>query len=861
MLDIIRDRLNSAFAHWIKVVQAYPVKIILLGLVLVALAFYYAVNHLSMNTDTEAMLSEQLAWRQLDRALDREFPQRSDNILLVIEARTADQAMDTAAKLTQQLQLETDLFQSVFSLRSLPFFKQSALLYLSPTELQDLADRLVTIQPLLARLGADQSIRGLFTIIQEAIKANLAEQEMIPLLKEINKTLDAVIQGRPYQISWQRLISDETAPKVVYREFIVLKPKLDFTRLFPAQAALDKITELEQSLGIGLNNQVQLHITGDAALSHEELENVTQGTKVSVLVALLIVIVIVSVGLGSLWLAFATIVTLMCGLILTAGWAALTVGELNLISIAFAVLYIGLGVDFSIHFCLRYREHLCQHHDRTAAIYATSESCGHALFLCALTTAAGFYAFTPTDYNGLAELGWISGSGMLISFFVTTTLLPAVLRLLPYRAANHTENLPHLLAFPNNHARMIKLVFMVVGLGLLWAVPKVEFDHNKLNLQNPDNESVQTFLGLLADSETSPWIGEILADDEPQARQLATQLKKLPLVSDVVWVNQFIPKQQEDKLVIIEDLNLLMRGLNTQQNKPAPSDDEQHRAIQELAALLEASPQAPHATLLKNLNAFLIRYQQSQQQGRLLARLEHSLLASLPGRLDTLAQALNAEYVNQLPKMLTTRWIGTSGQYLLEILPRENLNDNQALERFVTQLQANFPNVIGAPVISLAAGQAVVSAFQQAFIGAFIFITIILFILTDKRRDVILILLVLSLAVLMTAGVSVLFGIPLNFANIIALPLLLGIGVDSSIHILHRFRTALPQNGLILATSSAKAVLVSALTTIVSIGNLAFSPHTGTASMGKLLTIGISMTLLCTLILLPALLAPRKEAV
>ena len=866
MLNIIRDRLNFAFACWINIVQAHPIKIILLGLVLVALALYYAVNHLSMNTDTEAMLSEQLAWRQLDRALDREFPRRSDNILLVIEAPTADQAMDIVDTLYQRLQSETEVFQSVYSLRSLPFFKQSAWLYLTPTELQDLADRLVTIQPLLARLGADQSSRGLFTIIREAIKADLAEQEMIPLLREINKTLDAVTQGRPYQLSWHRLLSDEASPKAVYREFIVLKPKLDFKRLFPAQEALDTITELEKSLGIDLNNQVRLRITGNAALSHEELKNVTQGTKISVVIALAMVIVIISVGLGSLWLAFATIVILICGLILTAGWAALTVGELNLISIAFAVLYIGLGVDFSIHFCLRYREHLLQHHDRATAIRATSESCGHALFLCAMTTAAGFYAFMPTDYNGLAELGWISGSGMFISFLVTTTLLPAILGLLPYKAVNNAEDFPKLLAFPSTQAQTIKIVSVVIGLGLLWTVPKIEFDHNKLNLQNPDNESVKTYLDLLADSETSPWIGEILADDENQAGQLAEQLSNLPLVSDIVWINQFVPKRQEDKLIIIEDLNLLMSGLSKHENKPDPSREEQMTAIQKLVDLLEKTPtnQAPHeAALLENLNAFLARYQQSatRAQDRLLSRLEHSLLASLPGRLDTLTRALNADYVssNDLPEELMTRWIGTSGKYLLEIFPRENLNDNQALERFVTQLQANFPEVIGPPVISLEAGQAVVSAFQQAFITAFIFITVVLFILTDKRWDVVLILLVLSLAVLLTVGVSVLLDIPLNFANIIALPLLLGIGVDSSIHILHRFRTALPKNGLILATGSARAVFVSALTTIVSIGNLAFSPHTGTASMGKLLTIGISMTLLCTLIVLPALLTPTRS--
>ena len=249
-----------------------------------------------------------------------------------------------------------------------------------------------------------------------------------------------------------------------------------------------------------------------------------------------------------------------------------------------------------------------------------------------------------------------------------------------------------------------------------------------------------------------------------------------------------------------------------------------------------------------------------EQKTNLLLKLEHSLLDSLPGRLDSLNASLEAETVDEasLPSALSGRWVGQNGKYLLEISPVENLQNNAALERFVAQVQATAPNVIGSPVVSVEAGNAVMAAFKQAFLTAFIMITLLLLILMDKRRDAFLILIPILLAAMLTAGTSLLFSIPLNFANIIALPLLLGIGVDSGIHILHRYRTAPPESGIILATSSARAVLVSALTTIVSIGNLAFSSHLGTASMGKLLTIGISMTLLCTLIILPSLLATTK---
>jgi uncharacterized protein len=831
-----------------------------------------------MNTDTEDMLSPDLDWRKLDMELSAEFPQFSSNILVVIEAPTPDQAMDAADKLYQKLNQETTLLKSVFSFRSLPFFKKSSLLFLEEDELQDVSDRLAEIQPFLSRLTEDQNIRGLFTMLEEAIRAKLDGEtvELSPLIKQINESLDAISTNQPYQLSWHSLMSGEKLDKDVYREFIILQPELDYSDLFPAETVIEKIRTLGDELAINAENSLRLRLSGSAVLSHEELQSVMQGTQLSIILALCMVIVIMIVGLGSIWLVLATIITLISGLIITAAWATLTVGELNLISVAFAVLYIGLGVDFAIHFCLRFREHFLNNNDRALALHETSKSSGNSLFLCAVTTAIGFYAFMPTDYDGIAELGWISGSGMFISFIVTMTLLPALLGLFPVTARpmfqiNHHSNTSatsnKILAFPVTYTKTIKIVSIIVAITLIWVVPKVKFDHNTLNLQNPENESVKTYMDLLAESESSPWTTEILVDNENEAKALAAQLTALPLVDDVTWLNKFIPEDQENKLFIIEEMDLLLSGMNLNSSLPAPTAEDRITAINNLYLLMNSRQQALHQiplaeVLLNKLDNFMELQAQLDEKKRneMLIELEHSLLDSLPGRLASLENSLQAETVNEasLPTELSNRWIGQSGRYLLEISPVENLQNNEALERFVEQLQTDFPTVIGSPVVSIEAGKAVVSAFKQAFITALLVISLLLFILMDKHRDALLIMIPLLMAAMLTAATSIVFSIPLNFANIIALPLLLGIGVDSGIHIVHRYRTAPPKDGIILATSSARAVLVSALTTIVSIGNLAFSSHLGTASMGKLLTIGISMTLLCTLIILPSLLATTK---
>jgi hypothetical protein len=213
-----------------------------------------------------------------------------------------------------------------------------------------------------------------------------------------------------------------------------------------------------------------------------------------------------------------------------------------------------------------------------------------------------------------------------------------------------------------------------------------------------------------------------------------------------------------------------------------------------------------------------------------------------------------------LPEDLIEQWVSKDDHYRVTVFPRENLNDNAAIRRFVAAVRTVAPDAIGFPVIYLEAGDAVVKAFKQAFLMALVAVTFLLLILLRPKSDTLLVLLPLLLAGILTGAASVIVRIPFNFANVIALPLLLGIGVDSSIHMVHRMRAAPPAGGQLLETSTARAVLYSSLTTICSFGNLAVSPHQGMASMGVLLTIGIGFTLLCTLVVLPALMVRRKES-
>lgn len=860
--------------RWVHLSVRQRFLIIPLLLVATGLALVYTLNNISVNTDTRDMLSRDLAWRQLDLAYEQAFPMYVDNILGMVEAKTPDQATDAAEYLTRRLRENDSQYQEVFYARGLEFLEQSALLYMDVEQLRDLSDKLAELQPFLGQLARDQSLRGLFDLLEEAIKARRQGEaiEIAPLLNRISEVIQATAADKRKYLSWQNLIQGDTEERDIYREYIIIKPRIDYASLLPGEAAVESVRETVANTNLTERFNASVRLTGGATLAYEELESVSQGAGIAALVALFVVAIILIVGLRSIRLVAAALITLICGLILTAAMATATVGKLNLISVAFAVLYIGLGIDFAIHFCLRYRE-LHGTMPTLDALRNTGTDTGRSLFLCAVTTAIGLYAFIPTHYRGIAELGWISGTGMFISLIITLTLLPALLAVLASAREKplqirRSQLRQWLTALPNKHAKSICWVSLVLALAALALLPQVRFDASTLNLHSPGAESVQAYRDLLEDSSVSPLHGIVLKKDADEVRQLAQQLETLPEVESVQTIQDFVPDNQQNKLDIIDELGFLLGvTLSYSSDQTSITAQQRRQAFNDMLAYLKQHPPQADEPDLQDFHRSLLAFrqqleQQPQQADKLLQTLEEHLLQNLPGRLAQLHQSLNAEGFTQaeLPDPIKRRWLSPEGWYLMEILPRNNLNDESDMREFVAAVRSHTDNLIGAPVIQLEAGDAVVAAFKEAFILAASVITLLLLTLLRSLRDTLLAIAPIALAALLTAAGTVILNIPFNFANIIALPLLLGIGIDNSIHILHRHHQAPPGDGLLLQTSSSRAILVSSLTTICSIGNLAFSAHQGTASMGLLLALGISISLLCALILLPSLLALGRHS-
>jgi uncharacterized protein len=850
-------------ARIVEFARRNAVLVMVACLVLAAAAAVYAAGHLAVDTDIERMLPSNVAWRQNERALDEAFPQNNNLLVAVIDARTPDLAEQAAAELANKMRAEPQLFTHVRQPDGGPFFDRNGLLYLSPEELDKVAQQLIAAQPLIGSLAHDPSLRGLFDALATFVSGAGTDTEKVaqldPTLTMIGNVVQRIIDGKRASLSWTEMMTGRKPNARDLRRFVMTRPVLDFSGLESGATARTEIRRLASELGFSSESGVRLRLTGSVALDDEQFATLREGALRSTVLSVVMVCAILFIALRSVKLVGAIIVTLAAGFMLTAGFAALAIGSLNLISIAFGVLFIGLAVDFSIQFSVRYRDQRHRLGTFPAALRGTALTIGPSLVLAAGATAIGFLSFVPTRYTGIQALGWIAGGGMLIAIALNFLLLPALLAIV--RPRGEPEAIGFRRAAPLDRWLIERRQWVIGGAALLAAVsiallPQIAFDFDPLNLKNPNSESVSTARDLMKDPMTTPYTAEILAPSLDDAKALAERVGELPEVAQVVTAASFIPEEQDKKLPIIEDLALLLGpSLNDPQPLPPPSDEAVLKAMRACGNAMEkiGKPGSPAARLGAALHGAATR------GAPIVAPLRAALLAGLLRRLDGLREMTQAKALTleSLPPELRNGWIAADGRARIEVFPKGDARDNRVLERFVAAVHSVAPDATGTPVTIQEAGRLISRAFVDAGLVGVAAITILLCAVLRRLREVMMVLGPLLLAALLTLAVTVVIGMPLNYANIIALPLLLGIGVAFDIYFVMNWRAGQIYH---LQSSTARAVLFSALTTLSAFGSLGLSNDPGTAEMGILLTISLVCTLFCTFIVLPALLGPARVA-
>src|SRR5258707_1024435 len=786
----------AAITRLVQLSSRYAWPTILSFLLLAVASATYFTRHFAIITDSKQLLSSSLPWRQQERMLHNAFPQRIDQIIAVIDASTPEAADDAADALVNGLASRSHVIRSVSRPDGGEFFERDGILLLSLDEVQHSTADLISAQPFLGTLAAAPTLRGVFRTLSQSLegvrlgKAKLEDLE--PALAALADALELLAKGKSPAFSWRELIAGRPPKLSELRRFVNIEPVLNFGDLQPGGKATAVIREV--ALGLTAERGVKVRLTGSVVLSDEEFATVADGAVFNGFITLLLVGFVLWLALRKARIILAVLVNLVFGLLYTAAMGLWMVGALNLISVAFAVLFVGLGVDFGIQFCVRYRSERHASHDLEQALLATARGMAAPLLLAGL-----------------------------------------------------------------------------------------RFDFNPLSLRAQEAESVVTLLDLMKVPDTSPNTIDVLKSDLAQASATAEELRQLPEVGRVLTLQSFVPEDQDAKLALIEDASFFLQNTLSPDEvdaEPTPADTQAEiaklvLALSEVVRDMDSSAAVRARRLASAELSDVVRDLDSPAavQARRLASVlaplvhappaaldeaQHALIAPLRTTLRQARRLLGAERmsIESLPPELKKTWMSTDGRVRVEVVPKGHGNDNAVLRRFVTAVRSVAPESAGTPVFMIEAAATVVKAFLQAGLLSLVLITLILFVALRRWIDVALTLIPLLVALVVTLEICVLVGLRLNFANIIALPLLLGVGVDFKIYYIIAWRSGETN---FLQSSLTRAILFSACTTAIAFGSLCFSHHPGTSSMGKLMALSLLTTLAAAVIFQPALMATQQQ--
>ncbi|MDQ7979663.1 MMPL family transporter [Paraburkholderia sp. SARCC-3016] len=850
-----------------------PLQVIGVSLALAIASGFYVAHNFKINTDVSRLVENDEKWAALDNAIDRAFPERGDTILVVVEAAAPEFAGAAADELTAALQKEPNEFVRVTEPAGGPFFEHNGLLFPSLSDVESTTSQLVKAKPLINSLAQDPGLTGLANTLNTSLQLPLTIGQvklgdMSHLLSESANTLDKVLAGQFAVMSWRGLVDKDEA-KQPARAFITVLPVVNYGALQAGAHASNQIRKIATSLNLEGKYGAQVRLTGKQPLADEEFASVKDGAAVNGIGTLLVVLFILWLALRSGRMIVAVLITLFVGLAITAALGLMMVGALNMISVAFMVLFVGLGVDFGVQYGVKYREERHRDNRLAAALVNTAYSIGVPLTLAAVAVAESFFSFLPTAYRGVSELGKIAGVGMFVAYFTNMTLLPALLKVFNPPGEAGSPGFTRLAPvddFLDRNRKPVLIITLAVIIGALPLLAHLRFDFNPLHLKDPHTESMATLLSLNDAPEAGVNNVQALAPNLAGADRIAASLSKLPEVGRTTTLSTFIPPDQPQKLALISAAAQQLLPALTQTPAPPATDAVRVDAIKRVANQLSLAAEdhpGPGAAEAKHLSETLTKLAAANAATR--NRAETAISEPLRIALKQLTNLLQPSPITEatLPRDIVSDWVSKSGQALVEISPKvppgTDPGDDVMLRAFAKAVKTAEPATIGGPISILHSANVIILSFVQAACWALVAITTLLWIALRRFSDVLRTLIPLLVSAVVTLELCVVFRMPLNFANIIALPLMLGVGVAFKIYFVMAWRRG--ETGL-LQSSLTHAVIFSAATTATAFGSLWLSHHPGTSSMGKLLALSLFCTLIGAVVFQPVLMGkPRVRRV
>jgi uncharacterized protein len=874
----ILQRLATAVYYW-RLWFIYP-QIILFGL-----CVWYTAARLEFNMSRNDLVGSEKKYHQIYLRFKKDFSVR-DDFVVVVESENLEKNRQFVERLATRMEQETNLFANVLYKGDLKMLGPKALLFLDEKMLGDLHKALGEYRPFIAQFAQATNLNSLFGLVNRQFRGasrntNAQNESLIKSIPALQRVVDLASdsirrEGTPPSPGVTALFGGgNQAQEQQYITFANGRIYLVNGRTLhenDGQKGVERLRELVRETYAEVPG-VNVGLTGEPVLEHDEMLQSQKDSTVATVLSLVISAVIFIVAYRETGRPLKATAALIIGLGYTMGFTTLVVGHLNLLTVTFLPILIGLAIDFGVHLITRYEEELRKGESTHVAIERAMVNTGLGIFTGCLTTAGAFFAMCFTDFKGIQEMGVITGGGLVLSLVPMMTMLPAMLLRGSQNRIEREEHEHH-----STRARIERfwldrpvLVTIVVFIGTIAAlIParNVYFDYNLLHMQSAGLPAVEFQDKLIKSASKSLVYAVVIAKSKEEAVQLETKLTNLPTVASVDSMAKFLVGDQSRKLELIRQVKREVAGIRFPPVDPEPVNiPELSRTLWSLHGYLrlalhevekEHLPEiekslAELRTSIENLRYIMLNSDR-RQAGLKLAGYQQALFADLAETFRTISNQDDKSPLTEegLPPALRSRFIGRDGLHLLQVYPKTDVWERKPQEEFVKDVRKVAPDATGTPVQLLEYTTLLKDSYIKAAYYSLTAIVIMVLIHFHRISSVLLALVPVAIGSLWTVGLMGLFGVPFNPANIMTLPLVVGIGVTNGIHILNRF--AEEQNPSILARSTGKAVIVSALTTIAGFGSLIPAKHQGIQSLGIVMSLGVAMCMLAAVTFLPAVL-------
>ena len=877
---------QSALAQsltWItRLVLRVPLAVVVLSITVALLSVGWTFCHLGFRTSRLDLLNPNSVYNKLWIDYTNEFGDEDDAVV-VVEGAGRDDVIPVLEQLSSALSREDKHFHAILHEINLTKIRAKGLHYLSLDELRCLEQFYIRIDPILAGnwglLNTGRMVEDIHRRLSGAdprVRAS-AEAELSGLVASLSTSLAE--RGR-YRSPWRRMSDSVATISQIDSEYLLANEgRLGFVLLRLA-GGQDRFARGGEAIGQlrslikqvqAQHPHVQIGLTGLPVMEHDEMSTSQCDMLYAALISLTGVACLFIAGFGGLRHPFMTVAALLLALAWSFGLVTVVVGHLNILSMSFAVILIGLGIDFGIHYVARYLQLRSANLRCKDALIQTAHHVGPGVLTGGVTTAIAFLSAGLTEFTGIAELGIIAGSGILLCVVAALLALPAMIYLSDRYAPR--VSLPEPIQVGRFIALFVRFPFLTllatlaICLSVAPGMHKLRYDHNLLNLQPVGLESVQLERKLLAETDQSIWFALSMAESRQEILERKQSFLKLPSVDRTEEAASFFPADDQEKRTIIARLQQRLGALA--ERPPLIPETPPDKLGQQLASvhrlIVDTDPRSRTSQRhIAEIQDLLRRTPLADCFAR-LSEFQQRMARDLLSRMHTLRSMANPEppQLSDLPEGFVTRFVGKSNRFLLKIYSRADIWDMDALEQFVTDVKRIDPQATGKPLQTYYASRQMQLSYVQAALYSLVAVVVVLWLDFRHIGYVLLTLMPVGSGMFMLFGVMGLLDISLNPANMIVLPLILGIGIDDGVHVVHDFRN---QNGpYVLSNSTASAVLLTSLTTMIGFGSLMIAGHLGLQSLGRVLTIGVNCCLLTSLVMLPALLTwiarGRRDAV